>query len=80
MRPEFHRVVFHDMPDYAFRYAITPVFACPTDTAEQSSGRNSGGSHPQIDRHFHQVGHRDGSNVPAVTDEINYGPMLLALL
>jgi len=41
-KPEFPRILFHDVPDYSFRYAITPVFACPTDTTEQSSGRNSG--------------------------------------
>ena len=33
-----------------------------------------------VDRHFHPLGHRNGSNVPAFADEINYGPMFLALL
>ena len=80
IEPEFPRVMFHDMPDYSFSYAVAPGFACPTDTSEQSSGRNSGGSHPLVDRHFHPVGHRDGSNVPAFAEEINYRPMLLALL
>ena len=36
--PEFSSVLFHNMPDDSFRYAVTPVFACPTDTSEQSSG------------------------------------------
>jgi len=76
----FCRVLFHHMPDYSFRYFVPPVFACPTDTSEQSSGRNSGRSHPKINRHFHLLGRRNGSNVPTFTDEINYGPMLLALL
>ena len=53
---------------------------CPTDTSEQSAGRNSGRSHPQIDRRFDPLGHRHGSNVPAFTDKIDYGPMFLALL
>ena len=28
-RPQFARVLFHNMPNYSFRYAVTPVFACP---------------------------------------------------
>jgi hypothetical protein len=36
-KPEFPSVLFHDMPNYSFRYAVSPVFACPTDTSEQSS-------------------------------------------
>ena len=44
---EFRGVLFYDMPDYSFRYAVTPVFARPTDTSEQSSGRNSGCGPPK---------------------------------
>ena len=32
--PEFSSVLFHNMPDDSFCYAVTPVFACPTDTSE----------------------------------------------
>ena len=78
--PEFSRVLFHNMPDDSFRYAVTPVFACPTDTSEQSSGRNPGCSHPQIDGRFDPLGHGHGSDVAAFADQINYGPMFLALL
>ena len=64
------RVSWHTVSPHArlpFCYAITPVFTCPTDTSEQSSGRNSGCSHPKIDGTFDPFGHRDGSNVPAFT-------------
>ena len=37
-KSEFPRVLFHNVPDYSFRYPITPVFACATHTSEQSSG------------------------------------------
>ena len=77
---EFPRVLLHDMPDYPFRYAVTPVFACSTDTSEHSSGRNCGCSQPLVDRRFHPAGYRNGPDVPAFTNEINYCPMLLALL
>ena len=79
-KPEFPSVLFHDMPDYSFCYAVAPVFACRTDTSEQSSGRNSGCSHPNIDGPFDPFGNRHGSNVAAFADQINDGPMFLALL
>jgi hypothetical protein len=67
------------MPDYSFRYAVTPVFACPTDTSEQSSGPNSGRSYPKVDGLFDPFGNRHGSNVASFADQIDYGPMFLAL-
>ena len=79
-KAKFLRVLFHHMPDYSFRYAITPVFASLTDTPEQSSGRNSGCSYPKIDGPFDPFGNRHGSNVAAFADQIHYGPMFLALL
>ena len=79
-KPEFPGMLFHDVPDYSLRYAFTPVFACPTDTSKQSSGRNSGRSHPKIDGPFDPFGNRHGSNVAAFADQIHYGPMFLALL
>ena len=78
-KPELPRVLFHDMPDYSFGYAVTPVFA-PTDTSEQSSGRNSGCSYPKIDGPFDPFGNRHGSNVAAFADQIDYGPVFFALL
>jgi hypothetical protein len=80
-KPEFPRVVFHDMPDYSFRYAITSVFACPTDTSEQSSARNSSCSPPQESMvALTPSGHRHSSDVAAFAEQIDYGPMFLALL
>src|SRR5512146_2387861 len=54
------------------------MFACPTDTSEQSFGRDSGCGYPQIDHRFNPLRHRDGPNVAAFADEINDGPMLFA--
>jgi len=79
-KSEYPRVLFHDMPDYSFGYAVTPVFACPTDTSEQSSDRYSGCSHPKINGPFDPFGNRHGSNVAPFADQINYDPMFLALL
>ncbi len=77
---EFPCVLFHNVPDESFRYANTPGFACATDTSEKSPGRNRGCRHPLIDNRFHPVGYRNGSDVPAFTNEINYRPVLFALL
>jgi len=79
-KPEFSSVLFHNMPDDSFRYTVTPAFACPTNASEQSSGRYSGCSHPKIDGFFHPFGNRYSSNVAAFADQIDYGPMFLALL
>ena len=80
-KPEFSRVLFHDVPDYSFRYAVTPVFACSTDTSEQvSRPKFAAAASHTVDSRFDPVGHRNGSNVPAFANQINYRPMLLALL
>ena len=71
---EFRGVLFYDMPDYSFRYAVTPVFARPTDTSDQSSGRNSGRGHPEVDGTFDSFGNRYGSNMAAFADQIHYCP------
>jgi hypothetical protein len=68
------------MPDDSLGYAVTPGFACATDTPEQSSGRNSGSSRPAVDGRFDPLGQRHRSNVTAFADQINYGPMFLTLL
>ena len=63
-KAEFPRVLLHDMPDYPFRYAATPVFACPADTSEQSSGRTSSCSHPNC------ISYRIGNTQSRVTGEM----------
>src|ERR1044072_3354032 len=78
--PECSCVLFYNMPDDSFRYAVAPEFACPTDTPEQSSGRNAGSSRPQVDDSFDPLGHRHSSNVAAFANQINYGPVFFALL
>jgi len=79
-KPDCPRVLFHNMPDYSFSYTVTPVFTRPTDTPEQSSGRDSGGSHPKVDGLFDPFGNRDGSNMAAFAGQIDYGPVFFALL
>jgi hypothetical protein len=78
--PKFSSVLFYNMPDDSFGYAVTPGFASPAYTSEQSSGRNSGFTRPAVDGRFDPLGHRYGLNVTAFADQINYGPMFLALL
>ena len=77
---EFSCVLFYNVPDDSFRYTVAPGFASTTDTSEQSAGRNSGFSHPQVDGGFDPLGHRHGSNVAAFANQINYGPVFFALL
>jgi len=58
--PEFSCVPFYNVPDDSFRYAVAPRFVRATDTSEQSAGRNSGFSRPQLDGGFDPLGHRHG--------------------
>jgi hypothetical protein len=78
--PEFYCVLFYNVPDDSFRYAVAPGFTRATDTSEQSADRDSGSSRPQIDGGFDPLGHRHGSNVAAFANQINYGPVFFALL
>ena len=50
------RVLFYDMPDKSFRDAVAPMFACPTDTSEQSSGRDPGCGLPEVDHRLTHSG------------------------
>ena len=74
------RVFFYNVPDHAFRHAVAPMFACSTDASKQPSGRKGCGGDPGVNGRFDPVGHRYGSNVSALTDEVDNGPMFLALL
>ena len=78
--PEFPSVLFHNMPDDSLGYASPPGFASPTDTSKESSGRNPGSSRPAVDGRFDPLRHRNRSNMAAFADQIDYGPMFLALL
>jgi hypothetical protein len=77
---ELLRVVFYYMPDYSFPHSLTPVFADSTDASKQSPRRDAGGGDPEVNGRFDPVRHRYGSNMPALADEIDDGPMFLALL
>src|SRR5215831_11926342 len=58
-----------------------PLFACPTDTSEQSFGRNSGCGHPLLDGFFDPFGNRHGSNVwPPLPTRSTMAQCCLALL
>ena len=77
---EFGCVLFHYVPDNPFRDAISPAFTGSTDTSKHSTDRDSGGTNPQVDRRLNPFGHRYGSDVTTLANEIYYGPMFLSLL
>ena len=79
-KTDFLRVLFHHVPDHPLCYSITPVLARSTDASKQPSCRNPGRRDPHIYRRLDPTGHRYGPNVSAFANEIDYCPMVLALL
>lgn len=77
---EFDGVLFHYVPDYPFGHTVAPVLACAADTSEYPAGGQIGRRGPDIHGGLHPLWHRHGADMPTLADEIDYGPVLLALL
>ena len=54
--PIFLAYCFTSMLHDSFRYAVTPLFTCSTDTPKESSGRNPGSSGPAVVGRFDHLG------------------------
>ena len=68
------------VPDNALRYTVTPAFACSADTTEDFPRPKFSRMDPLIQNRLDPVRHEHRANVPAFSDEINYGPMFFPLL
>jgi len=70
----------HDVPNRLYRHPISPCPSHLVDPAEQSSSINCGCGEPIVQFGSHPIGNwnRFGCDLPC--NEINNGPMLLALL
>jgi hypothetical protein len=70
----------HDVPNRLYRYPISPCPSHFVDPAEQSFSINCGCGELIIQCGSHPIGNRNRSNVTALANQINNGPMLFALL
>jgi hypothetical protein len=68
------------MPNRLHGHAISPSPSNFVDPAEQLSSINSGRSEPSVQFVSHPIEKRNRSNMASLADQINNGPMLLALL
>src|ERR1700688_4305590 len=62
------------------RHAISPCPSDFVDPAEQLSSINCGCGEPIVQFGSHSIGNWNRSNVASLTDQVNNGPMLFALL
>src|SRR5437879_8439633 len=70
----------HDVPNRLYRHPISPCPSYFVDPAKQLSSINCGCGEPIVQFGSHPIGNRNCSNVASLADQINNGPMLLALL
>jgi hypothetical protein len=74
------RAFLHDMPNRLFRDALSPCLSNLVHPADQPSSINCGCSKPIIQLSAHQSGTGIVRTWPPFADQINNGPVLLALL
>ena len=77
---EFGGVLFNYVPDYPFGHTVTPVLAGATDTSEYSPAGQTGRRPPDVKGRLHPFWYRHGTDMPTLADEVDYGPVFLALL
>jgi hypothetical protein len=85
MRREFSesedsRVLFYDVPDYLLGHLIAPNRTRSAYSSEESAVSHARREQPEIDRMLHPVRHRNCSNMAALPNQINDGPVFFALL
>src|ERR1039458_8386855 len=73
-------VLLHGMPDDLLSDTVTPNRTSPAHTPKQAPVHNHGSLCPDIQGRLHPIGNWDGSNVPALADQIDHRPVLFALL
>ncbi len=78
--PCSRRILFDHVPDYLLAQPVTPNRASTGDPAKDPAAGNSGSMQPIVNEFLHPVRHRNRSNVSGLADQVNDGPVVLALL
>src|SRR5690348_13280065 len=73
-------IQFHHVPDDAFRDTISPPFAGSADASKYLAGVEISCLDPLIQGRLHPFGYGNRSDVPALANKIDYGPVLFSLL
>jgi hypothetical protein len=77
---EFGCILFHYVPDQPFSDPSTPAFSGTTGTSKDRAAGQACCRSPEIECTLHPVWYRHRSNVPALPNEINDGPVFFPLL
>ena len=77
---ELGGVLFHHVPDHPFGHTVAPTLSSAADTSEYRAFGQTGRRSPDIQGRLHPLWHRHGADMPTLADEVDYGPVLLALL
>ena len=70
----------HNVPNRLYGHPVSPRSSYFVDPAEQSSSINGGRREPIVQFGSHPIRNRNCPNVASLTNQINNGPMLFALL
>ena len=79
---DVHRAerIRRNVPDYALGRAVTPASAGATDTLKHPTAGRISCRSPNIGDSLHPLWYRYGSNMSALADKIDDGPVLFPLL
>lgn len=61
-------------------HTLAPTFASSTDTSKQPTAGQTSCRSPNIEHSLHPLWYRHGSNMPALADKVDDGPVLFPLL
>jgi len=80
MQPELCGVVFDNVPDHSVSHKVAPSLASSTNTSGKLPATYTGRADPLLDRSRHPIRNRHGSDVPAISCQVDYGPVIFSTL
>src|SRR5580700_10448625 len=79
-QPELCGVVFDNVPDHSVSHEVAPSLASSTNTSKKLPATYTGSADPLLDRSRHPIRNRHGSDVPAFSCQVDYGPVIFSAL
>ena len=79
-QPKDSRVLLDDVPDHFLGHSIAPNRTRSAYPPEESAVSHARRDQPKIDRMLNPVGHRNGSDVATLSNQIDDGPVLFSPL
>lgn len=67
---------FGTLPDYRFRYRVSPGFACAANAAKHAAFAHSSGNKPGIDGALDSIRNGHRPNMPGLANQVDDGPVV----